>query len=171
MNEYKLFDPEEYNLREVEPLGEMATIGITDNPMPMRVQVNPDRNRTGNPYFKVFNTEGLKSGETKVCRLHFFDSGMEYHQDKYLDWIPSNKDIKNIKKYLNAKHKDFDRYTNWQMTCWLWNYECAFDGICDREVYFNGEYDNFTNPSYVPSNTPIPETWEYDPPKGKNKRR
>jgi hypothetical protein len=171
-SETYLIDPEEYYSREVEPLGEMATVGASEKPS-LSVQINPDDNRVGNPYFKVYNDELPKKGKTKVCRLHFFDAGMEYHRDKYLDWIPNSKDIKNILRFLMEPHEREKVYTNWQMTKWLWNLEYKFFTPRDIDRYMNGELDlKFKDhPSYVPSDTTIPETWVYDPPKGKNKRK
>lgn len=169
---FLLFDPEEYYSREVEPLGEMATIGSSEKPA-LSIQVNPDSGRIGNPYFKAYNAELTRPNETKVCRLHFFDSGMEYHQDKFKDWIPNGKDIKNIKEFLNSTHEREKNYTNWQMCKFLWNMEFKFFPQRDIDRYMNGELDEQFkyHPSYVPSTAPIPETWEYNPPKGKNKRR
>lgn len=169
-------DWNEYNSREVEPLGEMATIGTTHSPMNLKVQINPDPRRIGNPYFKVFSTELPKEGETKVARLHFFDTGMEYHRDIYLDWVLRKSEIKNIREFLQRPHYLKPEYTNWQMACWLWNMEYGFIFPQFIDDYMAGLYDDkFVNdrryPSYVPSTTPIPETWEYDPPKNKNKRK
>ena len=157
-------------IEQDEYLTEMATIG-TDRKHNLRVQVNPDRNRSGNPYFKVFNTAIIKSGESKVARFHFKDSGMEYHKDKYLDWNITNNDIKFIKEFMTKPHKDFTEYSNWQMTCYLWNYEYGFD--IDRIEYFNGEYDEIylNDASYIPSTTEMPDEWLYDPPKKKSKRK
>ena len=174
---FYLFDPEEYYSRELEPLGEMATI-TRDEELSIRIQVNPDRGRIGVPYFKVFNTPMLLRNKTKVARLHFMDSGMEYHQDEFMDWVISNQDIKNIKKVLNKKYKD-TQYTIWQMTCYQWNFEYAsfYNGkdIRNEDEYFNGVYDAdpdfYNHPSYIPSITVIPETWVYNPPKKKNKRK
>ncbi len=172
MDEFTLFDPEEYLSRDIEPIGEMATV-VTSKKPALRIQVNPDRNRIGNPYFKVYDSSSFTKG-TKVARLHFLDTGMEYHQDEFDDWMLSEKDIKLIKELLNELHPREHDYTNWQMSKWLWNMEymtsLPYDGIDD---YFDGKFDDEfkDHPSYVPSNTPIPETWVYNPSKGKNKRK
>jgi len=176
-SEFVLFDPLEYYSREVEPLGEMATV-TTDRELSIRIQVNPDRFRMGVPYFKVYNTPAIIPHQTKVARLHFLDTDMEYHQDNFMDWILSGKEIKTIKKVLNKQYKD-TLYTIWQMTCYLWNYEYSVfyndKAIYSEEDYFNGVYDSdpdfYTHPSYVPSAIVIPETWHYNPPKGKNKHK
>ena len=153
-------------------IGEMATVNIDKN-LNIRIQINPDPNRIGNPYFKVYDACSYQK-ETKVARLHFLDTGMEYHQDEFADWVPTNKEIKRIKGILLSEHSD-DGYTNWQMACWLWNLEYNYFefGPKDMKTYFGGKFDTQykDHPSYVPSTTPIPDTWEYNPPKGKNKRR
>ena len=172
-NLFTLFDPDEYYSREVEPLGEMATIFENVKPS-ILITVNPDPNRIGNPYFKVFNMGRLIPNETKVARLHFIDSAMEYHQDHYNDWILSSKDIKNIKTILMKPHDDFPDYTVWDITKCMWNLEYhSFFSRSQRINYLNGELDDKykDHQSYVPSTTEIPETWEYRPPKGKNKRK
>ena len=176
-NLFTLFDPDEYYSREVEPLGEMADVITLQDPV-ISIQVNPDNSRKGNPYFKVYNTLNLRPGETKVMRLHFLDSGMEYHQDKYLDWVPTKKDINMIISVLSMVHtinkgKIKTNHTNWQEACFLWNRFYGFLNPFDDDDYFDGKFDTQykDHPSYVPSTTPIPDTWEYNPPKGKNKRR
>ena len=170
-NLFTLFDPDEYYSREVEPLGEMATITTSDKPA-MRIQINPERGRKGVPYFKVYNSPSYTKS-TKVARLHFLDTGMEYHQDEFADWVPTNKEIKQIRGLLMERHSREKNYTNWQMTCWLWNMEYTFIMPDKIDEYMEGKFDDAfkDHPSYVPSTTPIPDTWEYNPPKGKNKRR
>ena len=171
-NEFYLFDPEEYYSREVEPLGEMSTVAETDRPIGLSIQVNPDPDRIGNPYFKVYNARVPKRGNTKIARLHFLDTGIEYHQDKFMDWIPTNKEISLIQNFLKEMHPLYG-YTNWQVACFLWNQEYHLFGRNEVNDYMNGLLDEelSNHPSYVPSTTPIPETWIYNPPKKKNKRK
>lgn len=154
-----------------EEFTEMATVGTSEE-LKLRVQVNPVREKIGNPYLKVFNAMYPKKNETKVARLHFIDSGMEYHSDSFLDWVITNADLKKIVQFFNSSHHDFSEYTNWQVACYLWNFEY---GIIpeSKDDYFAGKYDetNMNNSSYVRSNQEMPATWEYDPPKNKSKRR
>ena len=170
---FEVFNEEEFNeylSREAEPLGEMASVGSTDNPIGLKVQVNPDPNRSGNPYFKVYSSKIPKAGQDKVARLHFLDDGMEYHKDGFKDWILTTSEIKMIKSFLNKNHHREKEYTNWEMTKWLWNLEYGFFSDEQIDDYMNGKLDNIQHPSYVPSTTPIPDSWVYDPPKNKNKR-
>lgn len=155
--------PLDWDEREVEPIGEMATVFISEKPQ-LRILTNPDPDpdRIGDPYFKVFDTSNLKRSESKVIRLAFLEPKIIYHKDKYKDWNISNKDIKNIKNVLQSQHDDHPEYTIWQMAKWLWNHE--YFGIVNtkRDAYMNGELDleYGDHPSYVPSDTPIPETWK-----------
>lgn len=163
--------PIDWDERPWEPLGEMATVGSQNKPA-IRIQINPDRKRKGVPYFKAFNTQELKDNESKVARLHFLDTGMEYHRDAYKDWRLNSKDIKNIKEFLMNEHR-IEPHTNWQMACWLWNLE--YFGFDDSKIddYFAGKLDNQfkDHPSYVPSTAQMPDTWIYDPNGAKNKRK
>lgn len=155
------------------PLEEMATVKA-DEEIGIRIQINVDPGRVGVPYFKVFNEFKTKKHETRVARLHFMNSGMEYHKDEYLDWEITNKDVKRIKEVLKARYvEDNPDISNWDMAKYLWNLEYQFFGNSSMDKYFNGELDEKfkDHPSYVPSTTPIPDTWEYNPPKGKGKRK
>ena len=147
-------------------IGEMATV-VLEPKSNIRIQVNPDRDRMGVPYFKVFNSIKLKKKETKVCRLHFLDSGMEVHDDGYVKWVPNSKEIKQIKSVLDSISEDDESLTYWQLACWLWNKEYSIFNnkiAFSKKEYFQGIYDNdpefYMHPSYVPSTTPIPDTWE-----------
>jgi hypothetical protein len=130
-----------------------------------------DEERPGHPYFKVYNSTNIINFETKVARLHFKDSGMEYHSDKYLDWIITNKDVKLFKEILNDNNKREPFYTNWQILCYRWNTLNRI--IPEKFKYFNGEYDNknSNNHLYVSSIQEIPKTWFYDINKAKGKRK
>lgn len=153
---------------------EMATT-FRSQEMNIKITVNPDRRRLGNPYFKVFNSCDTRPGnrKTKVCRLHFFDSEMEYHiGDGYLDWKINNSDVKNILKILKSNHPDHESITVWQYTCFKWNEEFEFVFSNQLSQYINGDFDEKykDNPSYIPSSIDIPSKWIYDPPKNKNKK-
>ena len=158
-----LKDKDKIYVEEDEYLTEMATIA-RNRDYDMRITVNPDRNRVGVPYFKVFNHINYDD-DVVVARFHFKDSGMEYHRCKYKDWHVSNNNIKEIKKLLLLPYDEVPKYNNWQMTCYKWNIEYGFD-IKDKEEYFNGDCDDkFSyHPSYVPSICEMPEMWIYDPP-------
>ena len=159
---FNILDPTFYAKLTEEPMYEMSTVAINKDKPNLLVMVNVDPNRIGNPYFKVFNSSSYQKA-TKVARLHFFDEGVELHRGKYEIWDLTKKDIKIIKEFLQRNHKGSLKYTNWQMACWLWNLEYnyfQFD-IDDIDRYMNGDFDKQfkDHPSYIPSDTPIPETW------------
>lgn len=159
---------------------EMATI-VNDEREEKSITVNPDTRRVGDPYFKVYNSAKRKPGETAVARCHFKDSGMAFHiGDGYIDWQIDNDDVKKIKKLLNKTANnpnpyadDSAKYTIWQITCYKWNEEYFGGAINSFSKYVKGEYDEEfkEHPSYVPSTQKIPETWIFDPPKGKGHRK
>jgi hypothetical protein len=136
-----------------------------------QIRFDVDEERPGHPYFKVYNSTTLKKFETKIARLHFKDSSMEYHSDEYLDWIITNKDVKLFKEILNDNNRSEPYCTNWQLLCYRWNTLNRI--IPEKFKYFNGEYDNknSNNPLYVSSIQEMPETWYYNINKAKNKRR
>jgi len=147
-----------------EPFLEMATIAIDDN---LNINVNPEVDRLSIAYFKVFNAESFRK-VTKVARLHFKDSGMEYHNDRSgkQQWELNSKDIKRIVKLLKEQNDSHDGYTNWQIACYQWNLENGL--IRSFKDYFEGMYDHiYDNDSrlkeaYVPSTQEMPETWVCD---------
>lgn len=150
--------------REIEPIGESvesATVGTWHKPN-MRIIVNPDRHRKGDPYFKVFNDSKLIHGESKVARLSFLEPKRIYHRDEFKDWDISIKDIKNIKTILNSEAKRYKGNSVWMITKWLWNFEYFSLDDDELDAYVSGELDKQykDHPSYVPSDTPIPETWK-----------
>ena len=145
------------------------TVTITrDTEEGICIRVNEERCKLNIAYFKVYN-HPKNTVATKVARLHFKDKGMEYRRDdpegKKI-WDISSKDIEKVITVLKKRSKDLERYTNWQVACFQWNYENELidDGM---DAYFNGEYDEELkdNPAYVPSTQSMPEGWIYDPPK------
>lgn len=145
---------------------EMATIATGNN---LNINVNPETNRLSIAYFKVLNAKSFRAA-TKIARLHFKDSGMEYHRDSLgkQQWILNSREIKNIIKLLESKHADYNGYTNWQVACYQWNFE---NGLINQGIhdYFNGKYDHvYDNDSrlkeaYVPSTQQMPKNgWIVD---------
>ena len=161
---------------DYESYFEMATITRDiDRKGNILIAVNPERDRLSIPYFKVYDSDDILTAE-RVIRLHFKDSGMEYHKDKYKEWVLNADDKKHIIRVLKKTSKRFKAYTNWQYMCFQWNYEI---NLIDDDItaYFNGDYDkkyeNHPNSAlkeaYVPSTQKMPDTWVYDSSKGKRK--
>ena len=151
------------NMEIDEPFVEMATIAIDEK---LNINVGPETDRLSIAYFKVLNAESFRKA-TKVARLHFKDSGMEYHTDRSgkQPWILNSKEIKKIVKLLKEPNDSHDGYTNWQIACYQWNLE---NGLIKKfKDYFSGKYDHmYDNDSrlkeaYVPSTQDMPKTWEY----------
>jgi len=156
-------------VKQNELFAEMATVTTSDK-YQIKIAVNPDIKRKGVPYFKVYDSAKPKKNSTRIARLHFLDTGMEYHKgDGYLDWYITNQDIKDIKRLLLTLNVDFPNYNNWQVACYHWNLEY---GLIPMGIskYINGIYDHIHHPSYIPSTTQIPDTWIYDYSKAKKKR-
>lgn len=153
-------------------LTEMATIA-RDQEEGILISVNPERQTLNIPYFKVYDNSSVNTAKC-VARLHFKDSGMEYHKDSLgkRQWIINNGDVKNIRNILQKKSKRDKSYTYWQMACFQWNYE---NGLIDDDTdkYFAGKYDekyrgdSRLESAYVPSTQEMPDIWIYDPSKGK----
>lgn len=152
-----------------ETFSEMATVG-SDTVRKLRVTVTPDIHRIGDPYFKVFNTSKLTT-DSAVARCHFKDDGMEYHSDKYKDWVLKGKAIRLIQDFMMEPHEDFPEYTNWQMACYLWNHEFSFTD--SKQDYFAGKVDEEfkDHPSYVKHDQEMPDTWIYNPSKHQGGKR
>ena len=157
---------------EYEYFNEMATIA-RDQDEGILISVNPEREHLTIPYFKVYDSYSVDTAK-RVARLHFKDSGMEYHKDPLgkMQWVINNRDVKNIRKVLQKRSKRDKPYTYWQIACFQWNYE---NGLIDDNInqYFAGKYDEMfegdtrLEKAYVPSTQEMPDTWIYDPPKGK----
>lgn len=139
------------------------------------VSIDPEVCPLNIAYFKVHNHFSVFSS-THVARLHFKDSGMEYHIHKTLHkkiWAMSASDIKTVIAFLNARSIFNTEYSNWQMACFQWN---RFNWLLPLHTYideyFTGAYDNMypkddiRSKAFVPSTQKMPDTWIYDPQKG-----
>lgn len=135
-----------------------------------------ESDRLNTAYFKVYDHNDYFLAK-RAARLHFKDSGMEYHRDPYekQQWILNSKDIKRIRDLLKDindddyyLYHDYNTYTNWKILCYQWNHE---NGLIPASAsitdYYSGKYDNDgsqLNNAYVPSTQKIPEAWNYEPP-------
>ncbi|MDE7354446.1 MAG: hypothetical protein K2O06_15550 [Acetatifactor sp.] len=146
---------------------EMATIAIDNK---LNINVNPEVDRLSIAYFKVLNAESFRKA-TKVARLHFKDSGMEYHKDRSgkQPWELNSQEIKHIVRLMKEPNDGHDGYTNWQIACYQWNLENGL--VKSFKDYFAGKYDHMYDnddrlkEAYVPSTQEMPETWIYNPKK------
>lgn len=147
-----------------EDINCMTTIGTNFSPT-FTVIVNPDSRRIGDPYLKICDGKRFHSSE-HTARLNLKEPALvKHHSDGKKEWNLTNKDIKNLKNYLNSKSKKNPKYTNWEYTIFSWNDEYGFlesyEGVEPLiDEFFNGYFDteeNLSNPSYVPSYQLMPD--------------
>lgn len=159
-----------------------SMVNVTSCPG-INISVNEEKKKLGIPYFKVYNHENVDNA-TKVARLHFKDSGMEYHKDPLGKevWELDNDEIKKIIELLKMP-SGYGWRNNWQMLCYQWNnHNLGWDysnnyynlGAQDLKKYFTKKYDRYYAKdmeafelTYVPSTQEMPDTWIYDPSKAK----
>lgn len=163
----------ENKLRANEAFLEMATIVRNEN-KGFLISVNPERERLSIPYFKVYDSSSFNTSK-RVIRLHFKDSGMEYHKDSSGKkvWDINDKYIGYIVEILSKQSKRDKKYTYWNVMCFQWNYENALIDD-DLDAYMRGEYDDKykdientrLQKAYVPSDQKMPKEWLYDKSKG-----
>lgn len=140
----------------IEVLEEMATI-YKSKEYGILVAVNPDSHRTGNPYFKFFNSHDFFKA-TKVIRILFNEPDYVVHKDGKELWNLNSKDKKLLIKILNQKSKHYPSYTNWQVSKFDWNSE-YLEEMLNIDEYYNGEYDDIykDDPGYIPSTLEMPD--------------
>ena len=151
------------NLAHLEPIESMARIGVDSDSNPQSVYyVNPDSNRVGDPYFKVYDSTSVTKSR-RVARISFLEPVYIIHSDEggKEPWILNSSEKKSLMKFLDKPSK-FSGLSNFQYTMYQWNNEYGFldetDGLeqYDNPVdaYIHGFYDtesNLKHPSYLPS--------------------
>ncbi len=133
------------------------------------IAVDPERNTLNIPYFKVYNSSSYEKA-SRVARLHFKNSGMEYHiRDKKRSiptWSLNTSDKQKIIDLLRKPYRKNKKYTNWQALCFEWNDVNGLIGNIDIDEYFAGKYDekyikhpnSALREAYVPSYQKMPDT-------------
>lgn len=152
---------------DLEPIESMSQIG-SDETANMVYYVNPDTNRRGDPYFKVYDNI-LRSKAKHMTRISFFEPKYIIHKpDKGMKyWKLNTSEIRAVIDYMNRRSALF-RITNWQYAMYMWNMEFSFfnNGFDENKydnavmAYVDGFYDDeehLGHPSYVPSFTQIPD--------------
>lgn len=119
------------------------------------IAVNPDPNRQGDEYFKLYNN-AKKSAATKVARIMFRSAKYVYHnanQGKD-NWILNTKEKKYIIKAFAKKNPAFynGQYTYWQYAIAQFNLEKGLD----YEKTFKNVGKKLKYPKYLPFDLKMP---------------
>ena len=133
---------------ESELLFEMATVyrNIEDN---ICITVNPDPNRIGEPYFKLYNHKSYNQA-SKAIRISFLEPKYIIHNNNrdMRDWFLNNKEKKSLMKYLNLVSDMFNEDLNrklsvWEKAIYLYNYENGFDKEDDNYLKLDTPIPNY----------------------------
>ena len=136
-------------------LDAMATI-YRDPKGRFLVSVNPDPNRQGEEYFKLYNKTNRDSA-TKIARISFREAKYIYHnanQGKD-NWILNVKEKKYIIKAFAKKNPAFynGQYTYWQYAIAQFNLEKGLD----YEKTFKNVGKKLKYPKYLPFDLEMPD--------------
>lgn len=152
MQELEVFKIDEELMYE-ELMYEMANVRRDRRDDFLLMAINPDPNRIGDPYFKVYDADSWRKA-TKVARLSFFEPKLIIHTGGNVrPWKKLTKrDIEDIEDYLDSPARGDIGVTVWDKLKYEWNDEYGFY-MKSISSYLNGEYDEeYENePSYVPS--------------------
>lgn len=150
----------------LEPIESMARVGV-DTDSNMIYYVNPDLNRIGEPYFKVYNNTSHQKAN-KIARISFLTPKYIEHRDESgkQPWKLNSSDRKKVCNYLNKK-SPFLGVTFFQYAMYNWNLEYGFlDHTLDEKydsplsAYKDGFFDteeNLSHSSYLASYLVIPD--------------
>lgn len=147
---------------ELQELNEMSTVSREDG---MCIVVNPDRNRTGDEYFKVYNASS-ESKADKMIRLLFKKPEYVFHRNKrHDDWILSLSEKRRLVKFLRKLviltdlNEVVHHVTVFQKAIVLFNYERGLGN--SPEETFSLMLDSDQG-GYLPLNLKIPDYTELE---------
>lgn len=131
-----------------EELFEMATIYPKNRSNHSIVlAVNPDSNKIGSPYFKLYIGGSPKEGKaTGVASIEFLHPKLiKNHKGN----IPSilllnSSEKKELVQYLTEFSQYFPKYTVWNTLKYFWNVEYGFD-VGSIDDYMSGKFDDIYN--------------------------
>lgn len=151
---------ENISIEASETLFEIATVFPKNNEKySIVLAINPDVNRLGDPYFKMYDGKLFSKAE-HVTRIKFKSpeivkehAGIIKSKTKL-----NNQEIKELILYLNDLNRTFRKYTNWDVLKYLWNTERGFN-VGDIDDYTSGVFDDEfkNNPSYLESVLKMPD--------------
>lgn len=152
-------------------------IVAVDEDLNIKVLVEPNMTNSSpryekTPYVTIYSSVAPAYRKAPIMRLHFKDGGMEYVRDGYPDWKPTSEDMRIVREFLGSIYWNTD-HSVWKEACYLWNQAIDIIPFASKEEYFRGYFDESLRdePYYIPSGTPIPETWTYKPPVGIYRRK
>ena len=154
------------DISNFEPIESMAQIGI-DRDAQMAYYVNPDPSRIGEPYFKVYDRESYVKS-TRIARISFLEPRYIQHKDTKKPWILNHSEKRRLLQFLNDPSIKYSGASNWEYALYQWNNEhLLLNEAYNKKIYkdeidayIRGFYDieeNLDNPSYLPSNLPVPD--------------
>lgn len=136
---------------EPEQVLEMASVRPKENLKGILLTINPDINRTRDPYFKVYDSDSWTTARN-VWRVYFNKPEFvkAHTRKKEVQTVMNSKMKKQLILALNSKSKNEPEYTVWQSLKFHWNDELNF---CSGSIadYYNKIDDkaNAKNPNYI----------------------
>ena len=136
-----------------EHIEEMATV-YTDEVNKHVCQVNPDRNRQGLEYFKLYNNVNW-SKATKVARIEFRKPNYVLHTNKdgKENWKLNNREKIALIKALKMDSEDYPGYSNYQAAIIHFNREKGLSANKTKENLIN----DLKYPKFLPIDLPMPD--------------
>lgn len=145
-----------YEMATIRPASSLDKLGIL-------LAVNPDSNRDGNPYFKMYNSTSFYTATT-VWRISFTESVfIKEHKGKIKASTSMNKSEKTkLIEYLSLESKDFRGSTIWDELKYRWNSEKDLMNNFSFSDYISGKADNYyktvdNKGNYVPFSLKMPD--------------
>ena len=122
------------------------------------IEVNPDKQRLGNEYFKLYNARQWKKA-TKIARISFRKAKYIKHSDIFDDWVLANKEKKYLVEALQKQASmPYENYTNWQKAIILHNNEKGLP----MEQTLENKLADLKYPKYLPIDLPMPNYLELE---------
>lgn len=133
------------------------------------MMVNPDPNRIGDAYFKLFNASNYRKSD-KQSRIKFNSPEYVYHKDSTgkTEWKLISDEKELLLEFLNSSSADNRNFNVWTLAKFHWNNEYGEFFSNDfpekynsrLEAFADGYFDtkeNLAHPSYLSSKLEIPD--------------
>ena len=118
------------------------------------IDVNPDKQRVGDEYFKLYDGKNFRAAD-HVIRILFRGPYFDVHGGKPLFKLGS-RERKNLITFLSSKCEEdgYEDCTNWQYAIILFNQEKGLPEEKTRKIIKEGEITPY--PEYLPFNLEMP---------------